>query len=146
MIWLSKCMVEDSFPILSLFVCVPGKPFGVNAQDAIALDRWIPYHYFQHEILRYLEVVSLAGATSRCLEPHLEVTEQDIAELECVLPEQERPLVVLHPGASDPRRCWPGEKFAQVGDALAADGMKVVVTGTHTEREIVERVVYAMRA
>lgn len=119
---------------------------GLKAQDAIALDRWIPYHYFQHEILRYLEVVSLVGAVPLCHEPHLAVTEQDIVELEAVLPGQKRPLVVLHPGASDPRRRWPAEKFARVGDTLTASGATVVVTGMEPERRIVEQVTHTMRA
>ena len=35
---------------------------GLKTPDAVPLDRWIPYIYFQSEILRYLEVVSLVGA------------------------------------------------------------------------------------
>jgi ADP-heptose:LPS heptosyltransferase len=41
-----------------------------------------------------------------------------------------RPLVVVHPGASDPRRCWPAERFAAVADVLAAQGATVAVVGT----------------
>ena len=54
------------------------------------------------------------------------------------------PLVALHPGATDPRRWWPADKFAAVGDALAAAGAQVVVTGTQGEQQVVAAVVRAM--
>jgi ADP-heptose:LPS heptosyltransferase len=52
---------------------------------------------------------------------------------------------VLHPGATDPRRRWPAERFAAVGDRLAAAGAEIVVTGVRSEREVVERVCVRMR-
>lgn len=40
----------------------------------------------------------------------------------------DKPLVVLHPGASCPSKRWPAERFAAVGDWLAErDGARVVV-------------------
>jgi ADP-heptose:LPS heptosyltransferase len=53
---------------------------------------------------------------------------------------------VLHPGASSPTRRWPVERFAAVGDALAADGWDVVLTGVPGEREISAAVRTRMRA
>jgi ADP-heptose:LPS heptosyltransferase len=53
---------------------------------------------------------------------------------------------VLHPGASAPTRRWPVARFAAVGDALAADGLAVVVTGVPGERPISAAVTAAMRA
>ncbi|SES83257.1 glycosyltransferase family 9 protein [Geodermatophilus poikilotrophus] len=53
---------------------------------------------------------------------------------------------VLHPGASSPTRRWPVERYAAVGDALAADGLVVVVTGGPGERAVGAAVVAAMRA
>ena len=53
---------------------------------------------------------------------------------------------VLHPGASAATRRWPVDRYAQVGDALARDGLAVVVTGVPDERDIAARVVAAMRA
>jgi ADP-heptose:LPS heptosyltransferase len=54
--------------------------------------------------------------------------------------------VVLHPGASSPTRRWPVERFAAVGDALAGDGLSVVVTGVPGERPVSAAVCAAMRA
>ena len=54
--------------------------------------------------------------------------------------------VVLHPGASSPTRRWPVERYAAVGNALAADGWDVVLTGVPGEREISAAVRDRMRA
>lgn len=112
---------------------------GLKAEDAVPLDRWIPYSYFQVEYLRYLEVVALAGAASCDPEPHVTVTARDRAEAEHVLPETSRPLAILHPGARDLGRRWPAEKFASVGDVLAQDGLQIAITGTLDEQEVVTR-------
>ena len=55
------------------------------------------------------------------------------------------PLVLLQPGSSDPRRCWPAASFAAVGDALAAMGARIAVNGTSEEAPLVRRVIRAMR-
>lgn len=120
---------------------------GLRTPDAVPLDRWVPYVYFQREVLRFLEVVALVGATPVGVEPRLDVTAADLTESQRVVPEDDRPLVALHPGAGDPERRWPAEKFAVVGDALAAAGARVVITGARPgERVIVERVAAAMTA
>jgi ADP-heptose:LPS heptosyltransferase len=54
--------------------------------------------------------------------------------------------VVLHPGASAATRQWPTERYAAVGDALAADGWDVVLTGVPGERDISATVQARMRA
>ena len=119
---------------------------GLKTPDAVPLDRWGPYIYFQPEIIRYLEVVSLIGAKAIVLEPRLSVIEEDLVEALRVVPEQEKPLVALHPGAGDPERRWPPEKFSAVGDALAAAGAHIVVTGTKEEEHVVNAVITAMEA
>jgi ADP-heptose:LPS heptosyltransferase len=43
---------------------------------------------------------------------------------------------VLHPGASSPTRRWPVRRYAAVGDALARDGLGLVVTGVAAERAV----------
>jgi ADP-heptose:LPS heptosyltransferase len=53
---------------------------------------------------------------------------------------------VLHPGASSPTRRWPAAGYAAVGDALAGDGLTVVVTGVPGERAVSASVTWAMRA
>lgn len=45
---------------------------------------------------------------------------------------------VLHPGASAPSRRWPAERFAAVGEQLAAQGLTPVVCGGADEAALVE--------
>jgi ADP-heptose:LPS heptosyltransferase len=133
---------DDSNP----FLLRPGAQITARlvSADAPLLDRWVPYIYFQPEILRYLEVVALVGAMPTVLEPRIEVTDTDLHEALALIPGPTRLVAVLHPGARDSRRLWPPEKFAFVGDALAAVGARVAVTGTEPERELVDAVMDRM--
>ena len=120
---------------------------GLKSPDAEPLDRWMPYVYFQQEIFRYLEVAAMVGASPIMLEPEVVVTDADLIEAREVVPDGVEPLVVIHPGATDPRRRWPPSKFAGVGDAAARAGARVVVIGSgEEERSLVDAVVGAMHA
>ena len=49
------------------------------------------------------------------------------------------PFAVLGPGAIyGPAKRWPAERFAQLGDRLAASGLRVIVCGTRSERPTCE--------
>ena len=77
------------------------------------------------------------------------VTDADEAEHRATLAAAGLPsgrYVVLHPGASSPTRRWPVQRYAAVGDALAADGWHVVLTGVAGERVISAAVRSRMRA
>lgn len=117
--------------------------FGLKTPDAEPLDFNIPYIYFQHEILRYLEVARLAGAQGFEILPSIRPTPSDIAQASPLLPDGK--LVLLHPGASDLRRRWPTEKFAEIGDRLAAEGFAVGLTGTKEESGLTSRIHKAMK-
>ncbi len=117
---------------------------GLRAASAPPLHRWVRYVYWQHEILRLLEVAGLVGAPPVMLEPQISVTRRDLDESCTALPETDAPIAVLHPGASDPRRRWPAERFAKVGDALARAGCLVVVVGIPEEQAEVDTVVQNM--
>lgn len=117
---------------------------GLKSPDAEPLDRWVPYNFYQLEIFRNLEVVSLVGARWSVLEPRLPVDQRDLDEAEQQVPSDGVPLAVLHPGAGDARRRWPTDKFAAVGNALAWAGAHVAVIGTERERDLVEHVIQQM--
>ncbi|BCB76229.1 glycosyltransferase family 9 protein [Phytohabitans flavus] len=118
---------------------------GLRAPGSPPLDRWIPYVYYQAEIARYLEVVGLVGATPVTVQPTLAVTAADVAEARRVAGPPSRRRVVIHPGATDPRRRWSAERFGHVARELLSQGYEVVVTGTTDERAVVARVAEADR-
>jgi hypothetical protein len=119
---------------------------GMQAPDALALDRNLPYREWQHEVLRLLETVALVGAHAVDVEPRLAVTAADHAQAAAVLPGDGAPLLVLQPSCTDPRRAWPAERYAAVGDHFAARGARVVLNGTAAEAPLLARVRGAMRA
>jgi len=118
---------------------------GTRTDDAAHLERTFPYLYYQHEVLRALEVVGLAGAPPLHLEPRLRLTpdERERRSLARSRPPGARPLVAIHPGATDPRRRWPADRFAQVAAALAGDGARVVVVGDESDSCVATEIVRA---
>ncbi|MCK1835355.1 glycosyltransferase family 9 protein, partial [Micromonospora sp. R42003] len=58
---------------------------GLRAEGAPPLDRWLRYVYYQHEVIRYLEVAALVGAPATTITPSLAVTAADRAEAAAVL-------------------------------------------------------------
>jgi ADP-heptose:LPS heptosyltransferase len=123
-----------------------GLTVGLRNEGAEPIDRFIPYVHYQSEILRNLEVVTLIGAGTTRLEPHVEVTETDEQETAVVREIiKGKPYVVVHAGADDVRRVWPAAKFATLADELIERGYQVVLTGTPKEEEIVTSVMRAMK-
>jgi ADP-heptose:LPS heptosyltransferase len=118
-----------------------GLTVGLQARDAPPLDLVVPYVYYQHEVLRCLEVVALLGARPVVLEPRVAVSEADRDEADAVFPPGGQPLALLHPGATDPRRRWPADRFAAIGNLLGERGYTVAVTGGADERDLTARVV-----
>jgi ADP-heptose:LPS heptosyltransferase len=119
---------------------------GMKAPEAAPLDRWVSYGELQNRRLQLLEVAALAGASTVRLGRELHVTEEDRKEAARVLNvPHRRPLVLLQPGASDPRRRWPAERFAALGDIFAREGALVVINGSAEESDVVAAVLENMR-
>ncbi len=76
--------------------------------------------------------------------PQLETTPQDLAEADAHLSRMgysaARPLVALHPGATDPRRRWPPERFAGLADALAAKGFQPLLVGGRVDAPLTDAI------
>ena len=110
---------------------------GTRTDDAAPLERNLPYLYHQHEVLRALEVVALAGAAPVRLEPQVHLSAAETARVRAA----DRSVVALHPGATDPRRRWPADSFAAVAAALAGQDREVVVVGDPSEQDLAADVV-----
>jgi len=113
---------------------------GLSTPDAERLDIQLPYVYYQPETLRLLELVSLVGAPPLAPLPKIEVTERDRREALRVVPAIAQELVLMHPGAGDPRRRWPAEKFATVADSLARQGYRIALVGSAGSAHLTEAV------
>lgn len=118
---------------------------GAATPDAPHPDRWVPYTSYQHDTVRWLEVAGAAGATATRIEPRFEVTDDDLKASCDVVAEADAPLVVVHPGATDARRCYPEERLGAVAQDLADRGARVVVAGGAGEADRVARVAAGMR-
>jgi ADP-heptose:LPS heptosyltransferase len=121
---------------------------GLKSARAEALDRWIPYVYYQNEVARLLEVAALAGActATASLQPRLPVLESDRTAAAPFLESIRRPFAVLHPGSADPRRRWSAEKYATAADWMAAQGLEVILTGQGEDAFSIQAVAASMRA
>lgn len=119
---------------------------GLRTPDAAPLDRSIAYVPYQHEVIRFLDTVGLVGAHGADLQPHLAVTSSDRQESLRVLPPRDAPLIALHPGATDPERIWPPDRFAAVADALTQHGSEIVLVGGDEDRAAIDAVASSMCA
>jgi ADP-heptose:LPS heptosyltransferase len=113
---------------------------GTATPDAELLDRTLPYLYYQHEVVRWLETVSLAGAVPVRAEPHITVTAEERARGRALVGSSLDGLMVIHPGATDPRRRWPAQHFSEIARRAAADGMRVVLVGDGDDADLASRI------
>lgn len=110
---------------------------------------FIPWPEELPEIRRLLALVARLGVPARgeALElPLLPEERAAFAGLRAELPLLAGAYACIHPGARLASRRWPPERFAGVGDALAAAGLAVVLTGSTDEVRLVATVRAAMRA
>lgn len=117
----------------------------VPARDASLYRRW-PGH--GHEIERLLSLTDHLGLARDGTSLEYPVRAEDraaLADLGLELSDDRRPYVCLHAGSQLASRRWPAERFAAVGDALAARGRRVVLTGSAGEAALLKRVAAAMR-
>ncbi len=116
---------------------------GTATEDAEVLERWVRYVYYQHEVVRALEVASLAGAEPVTLDPRVRVTASERAAVRERLGVAGR-LVAVHPGATDPRRRWSPDRFAAVVRARLEAGDAVVLVGDATDVPASDAIVAAV--
>ncbi len=108
----------------------------------------IPWPAHGHEIYRCLAIADALGAESNDDTLEFPIMPADIAELATTgLSDSlaSTDYVCLHPGARSADKQWPVACYAKVGDALAAQGLKVVLTGSASEWKLAEQVRQQMR-
>ena len=118
---------------------------GLKTPDAKAPDISIPYFFYQSEVMRYLEVARAVGAETEKIEPEIKLLPKDFYFVHKIFSSRER-FVVFHPGASDLRRRWAPENFAEVANALLPRNVKIVITGSLEEKHIAKKIIKKTRA
>ncbi|GIV97740.1 MAG: LPS biosynthesis-related glycosyltransferase [Herpetosiphonaceae bacterium] len=112
-------------------------------------ERYLLYPAHEPEIRRLLQLLEHLGipAQGEHLEFPLRKTDLlDLQSIDEVAALQAGQYICIHPGASTAERRWPVVQFAVVADALAAQGLQIVLTGSVAETEITAAVARAMRA
>ncbi|MFL6078854.1 MAG: glycosyltransferase family 9 protein [Ornithinibacter sp.] len=77
----------------------------------------------EHEVDRWIRLSHWVGGVA------------EFDDLRLPPPGERRDHVVVHPGAASGSRRWPARRWAEVAAALAAEGHRVVVTGTPAEAD-----------
>jgi ADP-heptose:LPS heptosyltransferase len=107
--------------------------------------RFLEWRDDEHEIERWLRLVAFIGCHSSDKNLEFPLSAADWAEWSR-LALQGEDYACVHPGAQLASRRWPPERFAQVADALAGEGLRVVLTGTASEAALTRRVAQAMQS
>ncbi len=100
------------------------------------LTHWVPAPPdSDHQVDRMLAV--LRGVGVPATDPTLRAVVPDDARARVAALVGDDSYAVVAPGASCPSRRYPPERFAAAGRRLADAGLRVVVTGTDRERDLV---------
>jgi lipopolysaccharide heptosyltransferase II len=123
-----------------------------NAKRGWLLTRRIPVAPEpRHKASAYLPLLEAVGGSSSLDGPYeYVVTEEERRSAQALLHEQgigdNRPFVILHPGANWPHKRWAPERFAQLGDRLVAmHHVQVVMTGQAGDVALAESIRQMMR-
>lgn len=143
--------VYSQNPLPSAFLCyladIPLRLAHCRENPYQLLTTWLPESepdkLLRHEVRRQLDLVAAVGCRTTDERMSLRRPAHARRRVEALLGElglqQDRPWVVIHPGASAPSRRYPPESFAAVARQLVLEkGWPLVFTGTGGEVDLVE--------
>ncbi len=96
----------------------------------------IPAHPPQHVQDQYFEFLEYLGVDPHPIEWKLEPTAEEIARYARVIEPDDRPLAAFVVGTSKPAKEWPAERYAELVDRLAERGVRSVIVGGRSDREL----------
>jgi len=114
-------------------------------------ESFIAWDEREHEVLRYLRLMKALGIAEQGTALEFPLHESDRRELRQAFAAMGQPMPLpggyacVHPGARLPSRRWPTEYFAALADRLAANGLRIVLTGSPEEAPLTDAVRRAMR-
>jgi ADP-heptose:LPS heptosyltransferase len=119
---------------------------GSWCEGAAKLDRSIRYYYYQHEVMRYLEIARLVGATTDIAEPSINILPGDWEDLQRFdLCYDDNNYILINPVANDIRRMWPLENYSTLADLLTRRKARIIFVGSMTDRAMADDVIGAMQ-
>lgn len=113
------------------------------------INHWIvddePFYAIRHEVARQLDLVKALGVEPEDDTFSLSVPEEARrklpARLEAMGINPDEPRIILHAGASEAKRQYPAESFAEAARMLAEDlGYRILLTGVEAESALAERI------
>lgn len=109
--------------------------------------RFRPWTDNEHEVLRFTRLMEFLGVPVQGEQLEFPLTDADHRSLLRSHADLPAPgtYVCVHPGARLPSRRWFPARFAEVADRLADSGLRVILTGSPDEAEVVAAVRRAMR-
>lgn len=136
-------------PLTALLGARQTAGFYVPGQWCPDADWFLPYPGQEPEVDRLLHLLDFLGVPSSDRSLEFPLREEDYEALRAI-PQVRRlrpgSYVCVHPGASVAARRWRPEGFAVVADALAQAGLKVVLTGSLAEADLVDGISRQMNA
>lgn len=129
------------------FLLKLGAPFtaGCTSPGAPELTRSIPFYYYQNEVMRYLEVASLAGGKPVTPEAVVDILAEDEQEVSPLLKLiGQKKIIAIHPFSADVRREWHDIYYTPLADMLAEKGYEIVFTGMHKDKARVNQIIDSM--
>ncbi len=133
-------------PVIELFGATYTAGFCVTGDYCPDEKLFLQYPTGIHEIERHLALMKHLGIPSRGTQLEFPLTSADEAAFRALeLPVKSKKYVCVHPGSRGAWRQWPPACFAALADYCIDQGLAVVLTGTETERPIVDDVVKHMK-
>jgi ADP-heptose:LPS heptosyltransferase len=121
-----------------------GTTAGLVSEKSEKLDFSLDYYYYQSEVIRFLEVAKLIGATISDLEPEVNVLQRDEEEIKEFLSLLHKSYIILHPVAVDIRRMWPLENYIRLANELSQKNFEIVFTGAEEDKSSIDGIIDKM--
>lgn len=134
-------------PLIALFGAKRTAGFFQPGQFCPDPTTFLSYPDRESEVRRYLRLLEFLGIPSQGEQMEFPLGDGDWLEFQtiataCGLHSGE--YVCIHPGASVAERRWAAERFAEVADRLAAQGYRIVLTGSLAETALTAQVAGGM--
>ncbi|WP_345815167.1 lipopolysaccharide heptosyltransferase II [Paraburkholderia sp. PREW-6R] len=151
--------VYSQSPLPAAMLCylagIPRRLAHCRENPYALLTDWLrepePQQHTRHEVQRQLDLVRHVGAQAASTRMQFRVADADRRTLRAQLVARgvgrEADCIVLHPGATAASRRYPPERFGAVATRLAREtGASLLITGSSSERPLVEAVIRAAAA